>query len=253
MEDVSNYHQHTNYLHWLRKYIFTFRTVTPEGLHYFLAASTYSRIRIAQQLLPLLITASKTTPLARVIDVAGGTKEGDIDLSDLQALKLSLPRLRPHLTSMHTLAWETLVQQAPTVSFVHDFPGSVYTELHKGGSRWFERTLGVVFEIFYFLLGRWLFVPIEECGERHVFLATSGRYKPKEGQAVGVALVDGIEDGIGSDGEVGSGVYSVDWDGEGPGETAEHALKGLRKKGVREIVWDHYEAQFEKAVKSAAS
>lgn len=31
-------------------------------------------------------------------------------------------------------------------------------------------------------------------------------------------------------------MHSVDWDGEKPGKAAEDAWKGLRKKGVKEVV-----------------
>ncbi|CAO2651407.1 Nn.00g039770.m01.CDS01 [Neocucurbitaria sp. VM-36] len=229
------------------------RALTSEGLNSFLAASAYTRIRIIQQLLSLLIAASKTTSLARVIDVAGGTKEGDLDTSDLAALKIPFRSLRPHITSMHTLALETLAEQAPTVSFVHDFPGAVYSGLHKNVPGWLGFASHVVLETVYWTLGRWLFVPVEESGERHVFLATSERYKPKDGQARGLPLVLGLKDGTGSDGHVGSGVYSVDWDCEGPSKKGENALKGLRKKGAREVVWSHLTEQFEQASKSATN
>lgn len=54
-----------------------------------LAATTYSRIRFAQQLFPLLIAGSQATALAQVIDVAAGTKERDVDTTDLQIFCLS--------------------------------------------------------------------------------------------------------------------------------------------------------------------
>lgn len=152
---------------------------------------------------------------------------------------------------MHTFALETLVQQAPTVSFIHDYPGTVYSELYNDLPGWLGFLIHTIYETLYWFLGRWLFVPIEESGERHVFLATSGRYKPREGHASGVSLIDGLNDATGSDGQIGSGVYSVGRDCEGPGNDSENALKGLRKKGVRDVVWKHFEEQFEKATKSA--
>lgn len=200
-----------------------------------------------------MTVASKTTSLARVIDVAGGTKEGDIDLSDLAAFNLPLRSLRGHLTSMHTLAFEALAQQAPSVSFIHEFPGSVTSNLHKGVPGLSGVLIYAMKTIIYWTLGRWLFVPTEECGERHVFLATSGRYKPKDGQAAGVPLIEGMTEGMGSYGQVGSGMYSVDWDCEGPGEEADRVLKGLRQKGVGEVVWNHFTEQFEKAIKSSTT
>lgn len=147
---------------------------------------------------------------------------------------------------MHTFAWEALAQQAPEVSFVHGFPGAVYTSLHKDTSGFLAMLFALAIEVIYALLGRWLFVPIEEVGERHVFLATSGRYKSREGKASGIPLGKGMDYGTGSDSVVGSGVYSVDWDGEGPTKGSAMALKVERQKGVREIVWAHFRTEFDR-------
>ena len=180
--------------------------------------------------------------------MAGGTKEGEVDVLDLPALRIPLLRLRPHLSSIHTLALESLAEQAPAVSFVHVFPGAVHTDLHKdtpGWLGWFSR---IVHEIVYALSGRWLFVPIEECGDRHVYLATNGRYKPKDGDAVGVKFIDGVDAAKGTDGVEGSGVYSLDWDCEGSTKNSVEVLDGLRKKGTREAVWNHITEEFERVV-----
>jgi hypothetical protein len=139
-----------------------------------------------------------------------------------------------------------LAQQAPTVSFVHEFPDAVYTSLHKNVSGFLALLISFAIEVVYALLGRWLFVPIEESGERHVFLATSGRYKPREGKASGVPLAKEKDCVMGSDGVVGSGTYSVDWDGEGPTRGSKIALKVQREKGVREIVWGHFTTEFDR-------
>jgi hypothetical protein len=192
------------------------------------------------------VTAARKTSLARVLDVAGGTKEGEVDTSDLAARLIPLRRLRPHIASMHTLAWEALAQQAPTVSYVHEFPGSVYTSFHKNTSGFLGLLFAFVKEVTYAFLSRWLFVPIEESGERNLFLATNGRYKPREGNATGVILTNERDQMTGSDGVVGSGVYSVDWDGEGPTKSSEIALKHMRQKGVHETVWSHFTTEFDR-------
>lgn len=57
------------------------------GIH-FLTAAFCNRIWMAQNLLPLLETAAKTLLLARVVNVAGGTKEGDVDTASLTMLKI---------------------------------------------------------------------------------------------------------------------------------------------------------------------
>jgi hypothetical protein len=220
--------------------------VTAEGLNVFLAASTYTRVRIAQQLLSRLAAAASAGSLARVIDVGGGTSEGDIDLSDLTALNIPLTKLRSHVTSMHTLAWEALAGQAPNVSFVHNYPGSVYTNLHKSAPGALGWLFYIVITTWYVLLGRWAFLPIEECGQRQVYLATSRRYKAKSGHALCVEVEGKTEVSKGSDGVVGSGIYSVSWDGEGPTDKSEAILNELRSRGVGEVVWKHFMDQFDR-------
>jgi hypothetical protein len=229
--------------------ILTHIIVTPEGLHIMLAASTYTRIRIAQQLLPLLTAAASTTSLARVLDVAGGTCEGEVNLSDITAIKAPLTQMRPHISSMHTLSLEVLAQQAPTVSFVHEFPGPVYTNLGKNGTETIVRVYSFVISLLHFVLGNWLFIPLEECGERQVFLATSKKYRPRNGNASGVAMEE-LDISKGTDGVVGSGIYSVNWDGKEGNETAMAVLQGLRQKGVKEIVWSHIASEFDRIARS---
>ncbi|KAF2269644.1 hypothetical protein CC78DRAFT_528839 [Lojkania enalia] len=229
------------------------RSRTEEGLHKFLTTTFYTRIRLAQNFLPLLKNASNTSPLARVVNVGGGTKEGKIDTSDLTAIRMPFSHIRPHLTCVKTLALEKLAQQAPTVSFIHDFPGAVLTPLYDdvpGVMGFLIRTVVLLVKV---LFGRWICVPIEECGERHVHMATSGKYEPKEGKAAGLPLLEGEMVSRGSDGEVGSGVYSIDWDGEGPKAEAAAALRKQRENGVREVVWNHLDQEFKRIAASVAS
>lgn len=219
------------------------RIVTSEGLNIFMAASTYTRLRMAQQLLPLLDNAASTGSLARVVDVAGGTKEGAIDTSDIAALNMPLSKVRPHLTSVHTLSLEALAEEAPRVSFVHNFPGAVYTNLQTGAPGIIGVILRGLLPLLYYTFGYWVFVPIEEAGERQVYFATSNKYEPAQGRSTGVPL-GGEEVAPGSDGLDGSGVYSVNWDGE-PG--SQHSLKilhELRNNGVREKVWAHMTSEY---------
>jgi hypothetical protein len=218
--------------------------VTDEGLHHFLTTVYYTRIRIAQNLLPLLTYAAATSPLARVVDVAGGTKEGPVDTADLAVLRVPFAKIRGQLTSMHTLALESLAAQAPTVSFVQDFPGQVVTPLFDNVPGWIGVAMRIVM-VCAKVFERWLCVPIEECGERHVFMGTSAKYAPGEGTAVGVALGEGVEASQPTE-KILRSVYSIDWHGEGPGKHVMELLEGLRKKGVREAVWEHTNGEFER-------
>jgi len=90
---------------------------------------------------------------------------------------------------------------------------------------------------------------IDETGERHLYLATSARYPPVSGGGGGggggrdlaVPLGDGVDVARGTTGEVGSGVYSVGWDGESASPAVWELLAGLRNKGMVEEIWRHTE------------
>ena len=88
-----------------------------------------------------------------------------------------------------------------------------------------------------------LWVGYEECGERHSYLAVSGRYPLKNGELSGV--VDPEVDSMkGVDGIVGSGVYTVDAAGESGDEKVVRIFEGHRKNGNVDTAWKHIEAKF---------
>jgi hypothetical protein len=93
-----------------------------------------------------------------------------------------------------------------------------------------------------------LSVPIEECGERHLYLATSARFQPKDGDNAAVKLGDAVEVAVGTTGEVGTGVYSVGQDCESASRKVVELLAGLREKGMVDGVWRHTEAEFKRIV-----
>jgi len=218
---------------------------TPEHLHLLTALTYYSRLRFIQHLLPLL---QEATRLRRVVSVFAGTKEGCLDPSDFQARRVSLLAARGHIASLLTLGLEAIAKQAPNVSFVHDFPGAVKSEIAD------EMTgvLAVCLKEFFKVFGRWIYIPNEECGERHLFLATSARYASRsteekgKGDGDGVQVGNGVDVARGTDGELGSGVYSVGWDGESAVPKVEKLLAGLRKEGMVEKVWEHTLGEFKR-------
>jgi hypothetical protein len=79
-----------------------------------------------------------------------------------------------------------------------------------------------------------------ECGERHVYLCTSGRYPGRDEKADREG--DGVA--VGVDGKVGSGVYSVDWDGESAGTKTVEVIQKLVEDGMVDKFWDHTMEQF---------
>jgi len=196
-------------------------------------------------LLPLLQQAPS---LRRVVTVFAGTKEGPLFADDLGCDRVSLLNIRAvrgHMCAMIDFCLERIAQGAPTVSFVHDYPGFVDTGI-------FDKTEGVLAAAIR-AFGRVAdlvvrkrrerFVPLEECGERHLFLATSARFEPMRSEACGVPCGERAR---GSCGEVGGGVYVVDEHLESAGTEVEMLLRELRRDGMVEVVWKHTEGEFER-------
>jgi hypothetical protein len=192
------------------------------------------------RLLPLLRAGAPE--LARVVSVASGSLEGPIDTEDWQALKLSALKSRAHGASLSTLAFQQLARQAREVGIINESPGWVKT----GAGNAMTGIVGVVFRTVQYLFHRWLTTPIEESGARHVFLATSSAYKAKIGSGNGVPLVEGLSIHNGADDEEGSGVYSVDWSGEGPGEKAVNLLRQYNEDGTAEKAWAYFSSEVER-------
>jgi hypothetical protein len=191
-------------------------------------------------LLPQLKAA---TALRRVVSVLAGGHEGQIYENDFQAKKMNILSLRGHVVSMTDMAFESLAEQAPEVSFINDYPGPVKTGLHReaeGVLMWFLTWVMAI-------IGPFICIPIKESGERHLFFATNAKYPARLGEdGSGVPLVDGVEAARGLDGEVGSGVYSIHWSGTHSGEKVVRLLDSLRGQGMVRKVWEHTAGEFER-------
>lgn len=205
---------------------------------------------MTENLLPLL---KSSTSLARVINIAGGTKEGPIYLDDIQGLNVSLPKIRGHLTSIITLIQEHFAAEAPTVSFIHAFPGAVKTPLFDHVPGFFGGLLRTIMKLSMLVLGSWLWIEPKECGERSVFFSTSGAFPSREAtKAASVELVEGLDVKKGVDGEVGSGSYSVDYDGTELAQKTQTMLADYHKKGATDTIWDHLQSEFARITNSTS-
>ncbi|MCJ1380440.1 hypothetical protein MMC17_003543 [Xylographa soralifera] len=219
-------------------------TETAENLHYSAALVTYSRTRFITNLLPLL---QRAPSLRRVVSVLCAGKEGPVDASDLQGWHMTnMLAQRGHGASQVTMALEALAAKAPDVSFIHNFPGSVRTNLIRGGEGKLIAAMAFVSKIVGAFVD--LHVPPEECGARHVFLATSAKYPAGKGgeETAGVPLPEGVAVARGVDGQSGSGVYSIDQDGESTGPKVEELLAGFRREGLVDKVWQDTQEQFQR-------
>ncbi|GLA65117.1 hypothetical protein AtubIFM56815_002906 [Aspergillus tubingensis] len=217
--------------------IATIHNETPEGLRKITSLLYFARMRFIVNLLPLL---QQATSLRRVITVGAAGSEGPIDTADFEGRKLSAPLFRGHITSLTTVALETLAEKAPTVSFINTHPGAVQT----GITREVDNLRMWIVWLALLLFGRWICIPAIESGERHLFVATSAKYPARDGDD-GVPLSEGLVVARGVDGEVGEGVYSVTSDGESL-DNAIEVLKGLREMGIGEIIWRYTESQFKR-------
>jgi len=212
---------------------------TSEGLHLALSLILHARNRFIVNLLPLL---QQGNGLRRVITVAAGGKEGPIDANDFEGWNVPFLKTRGHVTSLITLSLEAIASKAPQVSFIHDFPGPVRSGLGRDAKGVIMFLMKMVFAI----IGPFIYIPTEESGERHLFVATSARYPPGiEGdEGSGVPLDGGIGVARGTDGKEGSGVYSVGWDGESAGLKVESLLDAYRKEGMVAKVWKYIEDDY---------
>ena len=75
------------------------------------------------------------------------------------------------------------------------------------------------------------------------------RYPPASSSddgASGVPLAGDVAVARGTNGQPGSGIYSVDLEGESSGAKVVELLAGLREKGVVEKFWTHTEDEFKR-------
>ncbi|KAJ5136498.1 hypothetical protein N7448_005052 [Penicillium atrosanguineum] len=210
---------------------------TSEGLHIMLAVGYYARARFTINLLPLLRQA---TGLRRVVTVLAGGHDGPVYPDDFQAQRMSIFSLRGQVASMTDLILEGIAEQAPEVSFVHDYPGTVKTGIGRDANTLLVRIVSWIVPV----IGMFLYIPIKESGERHLFFATSDKYPPRTGDLAGVPS-GGVSVADGIDGKSGSGVYSIHWDGESVAKVVE-LLRGMREKGMAQQVWDHTQGEFKR-------
>ncbi|AEO58291.1 hypothetical protein MYCTH_2305531 [Thermothelomyces thermophilus ATCC 42464] len=178
--------------------------------------------------------------------------------------KSHLLQLRAHTSSMMTLALESLALEAPDVSFVHSSPGCVRT--HLGREVRAASAVGLVQVVLNKVVGPMVAVGPDEAGERQLYLATSGRFPPARcggrarysgagggsgsgGNGTGTAGVelregDGVAVARGTDARVGSGVYSVDSEGEPQGVKAGETMRRLREADLVRRLWLHTVGEF---------
>ncbi|KAF2462309.1 short-chain dehydrogenase/reductase [Lineolata rhizophorae] len=217
------------------------RDETAEGLDKKFSLHYFSRQRFTMNLLPLLSRASGVNNQpARVISVLGAGHEARLNApDDLDLAKpgnYTMRSVAVHSTTMTSLAVEALAAQNPDVAFIHDSPGVVRTALDREMTWWGKAGTAVLF-----ILAKPWMVPVEESGERHLYLGTSPRFPAKSGKGG----QENVQPAVGSDGITGSGAYIVSADQSPTGN--KKVLDEYRKAGMPAKVWDRTVEVMEKA------
>jgi len=148
---------------------------------------------------------------------------------------------------MNDLMADELATQDPSISFVHSFPGFVNTGLTRELPLWTRAIAKVVNP----LISPFSVVAVA-LKKNNLFHATSGLYppmKPAEGApfAVGVPAPTGLEIAEGANGQVASGGYLLNWNGDIAKQATN--LKEYRKKGYGKLVREHTMQIFERVEK----
>jgi hypothetical protein len=200
----------------------------------------HSRARFLFNLLPQL---QKATSLRRVVSVGAATCEGAIDLNNMTGQGFHFLKIRDQVASMGTLILEEAAKRAPDVSFIHDVPGIVKSGISRDAE---GLKMQLIVAVTSFLLGPFLQTPVAECGERHVFLATSAKFLPRTNPRIsaGVGMDESLSAARGTDGKPGTGVYSVDNKGESAPSRVETLLAQFREEGTAQKVIDYLFSDF---------
>ena len=166
-------------------------------------------------------------------------------MDDFQGSNLGRVADQGHQASITTLALEAHHRAAPEVSFVHNFPGTVESGIARGSIGWLMRFLKIIESV----LGSWVRIPLDEAGDRHVFFCTSARFSNGSGDTTaGVPLVEGLGLARGTDGRPGTGVHSIDHNGESASPKTERLLAQMRTQGVVEEVMEKLESGINSAL-----
>ncbi|KAI0536702.1 putative short-chain dehydrogenases/reductase [Xylaria digitata] len=226
-----------------------FHSETGDGLPTAFALATHSRVRFITNLLPLL---QKADSLRRVVSVGAATCEGDIDLDNIPGSGFPLMKWRDQIASIATLMLEEAQRRAPDVAFIHTVPGVV----ESGIMRDVQPTLrlSIIISISR-LLAPLINVPPTECGERHVFVATSAAFAPREGMGYAGVPLDGASSvaSRGTNGRTRSGVYSLSQKNDPASPKTEEVLRRFREDGTAQKVWDSVVADFQRTTGSEAA
>ncbi|KAI1372718.1 putative short-chain dehydrogenases/reductase [Hypoxylon crocopeplum] len=219
---------------------------TSEGLPYAYVLPVTSRILFALNLLPAI---QKAVGLKRVVSIFAGGYEGPFNEKEWAEFAVKKPlKARGHLASMITMANNVMAKRAPDVSFIHNYPGAVKTAFGKD----VKGTMAVLRATFNFV-GNFVinYLPPEECGALQLYGATSARFPPSAGDAAGVPLSGDATVARGTDGKLGSGSYTINYDNENVSPEIDEHLAKAKADGAEERMWAHILQEIEQVTGKA--
>lgn len=216
------------------------RNETVEGIDRKMSVNYYSRIRCIMDLMPSLQAASDQGEISRVITVLAAGSEGDVRVDDLDLKhNFTLHACLAHCVVMSDFAVEHLAQMYPGTAFSHSYPGTVKT----GIANELNGPVRLAVKVLFAVMTPWI-LNVRESGERHFFQMTNKCYPAARG-GVGIEPPEGTSVVRGSNGQIGSGAYLLDWDGSPAGDNV--VLNKHREMGLPAKVWDHTMAIFQQA------
>jgi hypothetical protein len=187
-------------------------------------------------ILNLLPTIQSATTLRRVVCVLAASYEGAVDVDNLACQGFSLFKQRDQVSSIETLMLQKIAERAPDVSFVHDVPGAVKGGIHRDAEAGaFLKSLMYVMKF----VRPFVETPPDECGNMQLVFSTSSVFSPRRGEKshAGLPLPDHVGVARGSDGLVGSGMYSITNKGESSPDKVVELLAKFKEDGTAETVW----------------
>lgn len=196
-------------------------------------------MRFVANLLPLLQRSSSPS---RVISVLSGTKEGPLDQNNISGEKIAPWKARGHISSLSTLTFEHFAEMAPDVSFIYSYPGFVDTPLGNSMKGLTGAIMKGMFAMYRAVGPKIPYVSLEETGERYTFLATGSRFPSKDKSKD--PPHDEIKYSAGTDGILGSGVYTLDEHCESGDKNVQDLLRSLRQAEMGPKVWQHLQKEF---------
>ncbi|KAI1332172.1 putative short-chain dehydrogenases/reductase [Xylariaceae sp. FL0255] len=220
-----------------------FDSITSDGIPLSFELGIHSRLRVILNLLP---NVQRAQGLRRVVNVGAATCEGPIDLSNIHGTGFPLLKWRDQLASVTTLFLQEAHRRASEVSFVGTVPGTVDSGIRRDLKLNFR--LAIIVGISN-ILKPWLNVPPAQCGERHVFAATSAAFTAS-GDNYGVPVGGDVAVALGVDGASGSGVYSTGVQNDAAPAKVVDILRQFKEDGTADKVWNHLMSDFKRITQS---